>query len=347
MYEAYFGLSAKPFQLTPDPRFFYASKEHKRAMSYLQYGLEQGEGFIVITGSIGTGKSTIAKHLLSNLNKQEVIAIQLVTTSLSPLELLQLIASGLGIKSEGRVDKAYLLQKIEHYLLQVHNQKRRTLLLVDEAQNLPAESIEELRMLSNIQKQNRPLLQSFLLGQEELRDTLKGANMEQFRQRIIASCHLHPLNPQECQDYILYRLKQVGWKNNNPSFSEPAFNLIHKYTRGVPRLVNLFCDRIMLFSYLEEEPMIEQSAIEMVNKEFSQEIESKPELKKIEPQKIVKNQVINSASSDVHLFREHLEEVFTYLDKTMMDKLKLLRYLDRAIKEKNAQVTKIDQKSLP
>lgn len=341
MYEAFFSLNAKPFQLTPDPEFFFASKEHKRAMSYLQYGLDQGEGFIVISGSIGTGKSTLAKHLVSNLNAQQVEAVQLVTTSLAPMDLLKLIASGFNLQLPADIDKAGLLQHIEHYLNHNFSQGKRTLLLVDEAQNLPAESIEELRMLSNIQHDNRPLLQSFLLGQEELRDTLKGANMEQFRQRIIASCHLPPLTSEECRHYIEHRLKHVGWQNN-PAFAPGCFPLIHRYTRGIPRIINLFCDRLMLFTFLEEANFINEEAIETVNAEFIQEQEyatlpPSPVGAQVGPAN-ANNQGGNlDANSQVKLLYDHLEEVFQYLDKTMMDKLKLLRYLDKIIKEKNIQ----------
>jgi putative secretion ATPase (PEP-CTERM system associated) len=342
MYEEFFALSAKPFQLTPDPEFFFASKEHKRAMSYLQYGLDQGEGFIVISGSIGTGKSTLAKHLVSNLNSQQVEAIQLVTTSLNPMDLLKLIAAGFHLNLTPDIDKASLLQHIEGYLSHNFQQGKRTLLLVDEAQNLPAESIEELRMLSNIQQDNRPLLQSFLLGQEELRDTLKGPTMEQFRQRIIASCHLPPLTSEECRHYIEHRLKHVGWQNN-PAFSPSCFPLIHQYTRGIPRIINLFCDRLMLFTFLEEANYINDEAINTVNDEFIQEQEYATLPNTLTTQAASRL----SAEDDLtqaRILREHLEEVFLYLDKTMMEKLKLLRYLDKVLKEKNIQ-TKLSNKA--
>ncbi|RJG49470.1 XrtA/PEP-CTERM system-associated ATPase [Motilimonas pumila] len=334
MYQDFFGLSAKPFQLTPDPNFFYASKEHKRAMAYLQYGLEQGEGFIVVSGAIGTGKSTIAKHLIADLNTQQVSAIQLVTTCLAPLDLLQLIASGFGIVTDNLLDKASLLQQIERFLNHNFDQGRRTLLLVDEAQNLPPESIEELRMLSNIQRDNQPLLQSFLLGQEELRDTLKGSNMEQFRQRIIASCHLPPLTEPECQQYIQHRLNHVGWQNN-PSFEAASFALIHQTTRGIPRLINLFCDRLMLFCYLEENSHISCEDVDTVSQEFIQEQEYATLPPKAET---VATQSLNHDNNDdAAVFRHHLEEVLQYLDKTMMEKLKLLKYLDKVLKDKNNQ----------
>ncbi len=168
MYCDFYGFSAKPFQLTPDPRFFFAAGSHQRALSYLRYGLAQAEGYIVVTGPVGTGKSTLARHLLNELGGEPVAVAQLVSTNLLPGELLLLIAREFGIVLPGN-DKAALLEGLQTYLALLHKQGRRALLIVDEAQNLPAESIEELRMLSNFQVGNRPLLQSFLLGQEELR----------------------------------------------------------------------------------------------------------------------------------------------------------------------------------
>ena len=219
MYESYYGLNSKPFQLTPDPEFFFASKWHKRAMSYLQYGLSQAEGFIVITGGIGTGKTTVANSLLEEI-EDDIAAAQIVTPKLSPDELVKMVASKFDIPTEGR-SKADILKALELFLYDLNKAGRRALLLVDEAQNLPLETIEELRMLSNFQLNGKPLIQSFLLGQEELQPILRAPNMEQFRQRIVASCHLAPLSLEECKEYIEYRLHHAGW-NGSALFSDEA-----------------------------------------------------------------------------------------------------------------------------
>jgi len=347
MYEQYYHLTGKPFQLTPDPKFYFASKEHRRALSYLEYGLEQGEGFIVISGAVGSGKSTIAQYLLSRLDRNKVEATQLVSTRVDPLDLLRMIGRGFGVPLIGEESKAALLERIESYLKSLHRRGKRALLLVDEAQNLPAESLEELRMLSNIQIDNQPLLQSFLLGQEELQDTLRASNMVQFRQRIIASCFLHALAEEECQDYIEHRLNQVGWQGT-PKFSADAFALIHKVTQGIPRLINIFCDRLMLFAFLEELDEINASEIEQVNQEINQEMHQDrtvrppeaPPLNTAAPKSQetpLSKPATSSTFDNVQLFRQHLEEVFAYLDKSITEKMKVLKYLDDAIKEKHQQ----------
>jgi len=270
MYEAFYGLSHKPFQLSPDPTFFYSSDHHKKAISYLKYGLSQREGFIVITGAIGTGKTTIARSLLEQVDKDNIVAAQLVTTILDPVELLEMIVLSFGITSSAK-NKTSLLHDFENFHLGLHQQGKRAVLLVDEAQNLPAESVEELRMLSNFQVGKHPLFQSFLLGQDELRLIVQSPGMEQFRQRIIASCHLQALTLEETRHYIQHRLVQAGWQGESlVSFS--AFSIIHAKTQGVPRMINLFMDRLMLFGFIEELEHFNIEAVDSVIAEMSGEL---------------------------------------------------------------------------
>ena len=250
MYESFYKLSGKPFQLSPDPRFFFASRGHKRAMSYLRYGLSQGEGFIVITGGVGTGKTTLVRALFEDLAKENIVAAQLVTTHLEPEDTLRMVAASFGLAHEG-APKAAVMKNLEIFLLARAREGKRILLVVDEAQNLPQESLEELRMLANFQVAGRALLQSFLLGQEEFRDTLQADGLEQVRQRVIAAYHLEPLGLEEMKQYIEHRLSHVGWQND-PKFDEEAYQKIFEFTQGVPRKLNTFCDRLLLFGYLEE-----------------------------------------------------------------------------------------------
>lgn len=269
MYIDYYGFSAKPFQLSPDPRFFFGSKAHTRALAYLRYGLSQGEGFIVITGGIGTGKTTLVKNLFQELDDNQVIAAQLVTTQLEADELLRSVVAAFGLPYE-QMGKAALLKHFEDFLRGHARQGRRVLLVVDEAQNLPPRSLEELRMLSNFQISETPLLQSFLLGQEEFRLTLQEPSMEQLRQRVIASSHLTPLTEDENRNYIEHRLRVVGWQGWQPTFSEDAFPAIYRYTQGVPRLINVFCDRLLLYGFLEELQEFSAGEVEAVGQELSQ-----------------------------------------------------------------------------
>ena len=210
MYESFYGLSGKPFQLNPDPAFFFGSRGHKRAFAYLQYGLYQSEGFIVITGEIGAGKTTIVRSLFEQLDREKVVAAQLVSTQLDADDMLRAvgIAYGLPVRT---VSKAILLGSLEAFLCKLAMENKRALLIVDEAQNLTARAVEELRMLSNFQLGERALLQSFLIGQPELRAMMQSPKMQQLRQRVTASYHLGPLDKNEVQAYMEHRLKHVGW----------------------------------------------------------------------------------------------------------------------------------------
>ncbi len=333
MYEQYYGFTERPFQLSPDPRFFFASNHHQRALSYLEYGLDQGEGFIVITGPIGTGKTTIARNLLSNLGDSNIVAAQIVTTKLTPKELLELIAAEFKINVDGN-SKADLLQHIEKFLITLNQQGKRALILVDEAQNLPAETIEELRMLSNFQLDNKPLIQSFLLGQEELKEIIQAPDMEQFRQRIIASAHLKPLSCDEVKEYILHRIHLANG-NNNELFSDNAFKLIHEKTLGVPRKINIFVDRLLLFAFLEELKIINSDAINEVAQEMEIELTGSlnaQQLTNNEPEK----QVVINSSENVENIREVLREIEEVLETTIKQKIKMTRYVDKLLKQKKS-----------
>src|SRR5688500_7097076 len=225
MFETYFGLSAQPFQLSPDPAFFFNSRGHKRAHSYLQYGLYQSEGFIVLTGEVGAGKTTLIRSLLQELDPSKVVAAQLVSTQLDADGLLHAVATAFGLV-EREQKKARVLAELEAFLVSLLPKNKRALLIVDEAQNLEPEAVEELRMLSNFQVQHKALLQSFLVGQPELRQVMRGVEMQQLRQRVIASYHLGPLDADETRAYIQHRLTHVGWKGN-PKFEADTFARIH------------------------------------------------------------------------------------------------------------------------
>src|SRR5215831_12605327 len=270
MYESFYGLSGKPFQLNPDPAFFFGSRGHKRAYAYLQYGLYQSEGFIVITGEIGAGKTTIVRSLLEHLESDKVVAAQLVSTQLDADDMLRAvgIAYGLPVKT---VNKAILLGSLEAFLCKLAMESKRALLIVDEAQNLTPKAVEELRMLSNFQLGEKALLQSFLVGQPELRVMMQSPRMQQLRQRIIASYHLGPLDRDETRNYIEHRLKHVGWAQD-PQFGVGCFERIFDFTGGIPRRINTLCDRLLLAGFLAERHRLEASDVEAIGREINEEL---------------------------------------------------------------------------
>jgi putative secretion ATPase (PEP-CTERM system associated) len=269
MFESYFGFTAQPFQLSPDPAFFFASRGHKRAYSYLQYGLYQGEGFIALTGEIGAGKTTLIRSLLNSLDPSRVFAAQLVSTQLDADSLLRAVATAFGITVREQ-SKARVLAELEAFFVSLVTKGKRALLIVDEAQNLEPEAVEELRMLSNFQIQNRTLLQSFLVGQPELRQLMRSASMQQLRQRVIATYHLGPLDADETRAYIEHRLKQAGWKGD-PEFEEAVFDLVHMHAGGVPRRINTLCTRALLAAFLAEKHVVTAEDVRHVIAEFSEE----------------------------------------------------------------------------
>lgn len=263
MYEEHFGLSGRPFQLTPDPHFWYETATHRKAMAYLGYGLAQGEGFIVITGDIGAGKTTLVGHLLDGIDRTALNPITIMSSAIEADDLLRIVATGLSVGPAG-LAKAQLLTAIERGLHAVARSGRRTLLIVDEAQALPVSALEELRMLSNFGAGGHAMLQIVLLGQPEFRDRLQGEErLEQLRQRVIAIHHLDPMNEDEVADYIAHRLSLVGW-NGRPDFADDAFRALYEGSGGVPRRLNQLAGRVMLYAAMQDLDMIDAGAVAAV-----------------------------------------------------------------------------------
>jgi len=263
MYTDYYGLSAPPFQLTPDPRFWFASGTHKKAMAYLGYGLAQGEGFIVVTGDIGAGKTTLTGHLMDTIDPARVQAIRIVSTQVGGDDMLRLAAQGMGLSTEG-VEKAQLLDRIERHLIDTGRGGRRTLIVIDEAQALSTSALEELRMLSNYQAGGHALVQIFLLGQPEFRDRLADApGLEQLRQRVIATHHLDPMLASETRGYLEHRLALVGW-NGRPALTDEACEKLHAASGGVPRKLNTLATRALLMGSIDGADTIDGALVDQV-----------------------------------------------------------------------------------
>jgi general secretion pathway protein A len=260
MYDRFYQLTGRPFQLTPDPEFYFESGTHRKALSYLGYGLAQGEGFIVITGAVGAGKSTLAAHLLATIDRQRLTAAQIVTSRLDGGEMVHLAARVFGLSVAGH-DKASALAVIEAFLHEEARAGRRCLLVVDETQNLSIEALEELRMLSNFQLGAHPLLQILLLGQPEFRDLLQNSpRLEQLRQRVIATHHLEAMEPGEVGPYVLHRLACVGW-NGNPAFDARVFPDLAAATGCLPRRINQVVSRLMLMGAVEQKMRIDAAML--------------------------------------------------------------------------------------
>jgi general secretion pathway protein A len=269
MYAEHFGFTGLPFHLTPDSRFYFGSSGHSRASAHLVYGLAQEEGFVVITGEVGAGKTTLVEQLWSQLDRATYVIARVVTTQVSGDDLLRLVATGFGVSTDG--DKAQILRRLEQAFRANRDAGRRSLLVVDEVQSLSIAALEELRMLSNLTTDGRASLQTILLGQPQFRRTLASPDLDQLRQRVLASYHLGPLTEDETRAYIQHRLRMVGWagpEGGRPSWTGGAFATVHRRTGGIPRRINTLCSRVLLYCALEDAEtvtaeMVEQTAAEL------------------------------------------------------------------------------------
>lgn len=250
MFTKFYNLRAEPFLLTPDERFYFESSVHAQAMAHLTYGLTRGEGFIIITGDVGAGKTTLVKRLIATIDAKRIIAAHVVTTLLSGHDLLHMVAAAFGLENLPQ-DKSRLLLRLQGFFNETHQQGRRALLIVDEAQNLSETALEELRMLSNFQVDNAAPFQSFLVGQPQFRRVIASKSLEQLRQRVIASYHLGPLSSSECAQYLMHRLAQVGW-TGDPKFEASAMGALYRHSGGIPRRINTLGSRLMILGFLDE-----------------------------------------------------------------------------------------------
>jgi type II secretory pathway predicted ATPase ExeA len=250
IYKSRYQLKDHPFRLGPDHRFSVDHSSYANAKAYLQYAISQGEGFIAVTGEPGTGKTTLIHGLLAELDKTRMQVATLTCAQLDPINLIEMVATSFGLNCNGE-NIASLLSKLEKFMIKQSRNGRHSVLIVDEAQGMSPDSLEELRLLSNLQHDNRLLMQVFLVGQEPLLDMIHAPGMEHLQQRLIAASHLEPLDFEETVTYVEHRLCHVGWQGD-PAISEGALRLIHRFSEGVPRRINLICHRLFLYGGLEE-----------------------------------------------------------------------------------------------
>jgi type II secretory pathway predicted ATPase ExeA len=270
MYESFYKLRDEPFRLSPDPYYSFKHRSYVQAEGYLRYGVQRAEGIVMVTGVPGTGKTTLVSDLLSEFPSSKLLTGTLVVTRLETDDLFRAVAFAFNLSVEG-MDRASVLRTLELFLTEQAQANKRALLVVDEAQNLSLDGLEDLRLLTNLQMGNRPLLQIFLLGQDSLRDKVQSPALKQLLQRVIAACHLDPLEPDEAHDYVEQRLLHAGWQGD-PTITDDAFTLIHKYSNGIPRRINQLCSRLFLYGSVDEKHVLDVAEVQAVLEDFRKEL---------------------------------------------------------------------------
>jgi len=269
MYETFYHFDEPPFRLTPDTKFSFHHRSYQQALDYLRYALMLGEGFVIITGRSGTGKTTLIEDFLNEIKLSKVIATSIASTNLKPTDLLRAAAYAYGIDAEG-LDKATIVHRFEQFFLQQSQHGARTLLILDEAQSLSHGALEELRLLADLHTRTGPMLQVFLVGQEKLLDLVHAPDMEQFQQRVIGSCHLEPLDARETCAYMGHRLRLAGWKGD-PQLTGAAVFAIYQYSKGVPRHINKLCTRLLSYGLLESKHELDEADVLPIAAELREE----------------------------------------------------------------------------
>ena len=274
MYTEFFGLSAKPFDLLPNPKFLYLSKGHRKALSYLQYGVQEHAGFTLLTGEVGSGKTTLVRDIINNVSADITLAM-IFNTRVDSNQLIGMINEDFGLEVEGK-DKILQLRELNDFLLEECTAGRQPIIIIDEAQNLSPDALEEIRMLSNLEADSFKMVQIILVGQPELKHIIAKPSLRQLRQRISISCHLNPLNREETEEYIFHRLATVG-NRDCVSFNEGAIDMIYRFSDGIPRLINLICDFLLLSAFVEETKEIDLELVkDAVNELSFEEVSMSP-----------------------------------------------------------------------
>ncbi len=266
MYKSFFGLKESPFRVNPDPRYLYLTKEIEEALAGLMYGIKTRKGFVTLIGEVGTGKTTLVNRLLDWLKLQQIRTAFIFNTRVNTTQLLEFVLAEFEIACESR-SKSQQLMRLNHWLLERHEAGETVVLIIDEAQNLTYPVMEEIRLLTNLETSTDKLLQIVLSGQQELDEKLKLPQLRQLRQRISVRCKTSPLTKEQTHEYVAERLRIAG-ANGQPIFSAKAIDVIHKYSHGIPRVINLLCEHSLTGAYVEEQRPIEPPLVEEVVREF-------------------------------------------------------------------------------
>jgi len=317
MYISFFGFRCKPFQLTPDPEFLFMSKVHKRALTYLNYGIRENFGFILVTGEIGTGKTTIIRTLLKQI-PQEIKVARINNTRVTSDQLLSMINEDFGLETRGK-DKSRMLGELADFLISHYAEGGRAMIIIDEAQNLSPEILEEVRLLSNLETDKSKLLQIILIGQPGLSSRLSRDDLEQLRQRITISTHISPLGREETEDYIKHRLKVAG-NIENVRFEKGVMDVLFEFSKGIPRLINIICEFSLLAAFTDRTNIISLEIIRDVAQDLANERpESRAAALNVQPSNRETDERIRKIISSIHLRLQNLEaginEIYKALNK--------------------------------
>ncbi|MFZ3137801.1 MAG: XrtA/PEP-CTERM system-associated ATPase [Thermodesulfovibrionales bacterium] len=314
MYTSYFNFTCKPFQLTPDPEFLYLSRVHKKALTYLNYGIAENSGFILLTGEIGTGKTTILRSMIKKI-PQDIKLARINNTKVSSEQLISMINEDFGLETKG-LDKTHLLSKLTDFLITQYGQGGRSMIIIDEAQNLSPDLLEEIRMLSNLETDKSKLLQIILVGQPELNIKLSRPELEQLRQRITISTHISPLAREELESYIKFRLRVAG-NEEAVTFEEGIIDAIYDFSKGIPRLINILCDFTLLTAFTDDKKIIDIGLIqEVINDLVNESPETKAANSSTECGISADNfEKIEKVLSSIHVRLQNLEAVINDMQK--------------------------------
>jgi general secretion pathway protein A len=334
MYEDFYNFNEKPFQIVPNPAYLYRSEKHDKALTYLEYGLRENVGFILLTGEVGSGKTMLIQYILTGMHADADVAV-ISNTNISSGQLLVMILNEFELPSN-KIDKATALDSLNQFLIQRYAEKRQVLLIIDEAQNLSPEALEEVRMLSNLHSDDQPLLQVMIVGQPELEAKLKHPTLRQFSQRIAVSYHLTGLDREDTGKYVAYRLQKAGGRSD--LFTEHAIDRVFEISGGIPRAINLVCQAALVYGFADEAPTINQDIVQQVAED---KVGVGPGLNPGEDDDLAPDGSAGEVSHEVLRHLQNMESEIQALRQQVESQTKVLQ--QKAAGSQNELVAKLDK----